>query len=1073
MNIWEQLKSPPGQYRPIPLWSWNDKLETAELHRQLEEMHKAGIGGFFMHARGGLQTPYLGEEWMEAIRACIEKSRELGMSPWLYDENGWPSGFADGRVPAKGMAYQQKSLAYELAPFGQEDKRTIAWYAKRGGGYKLLPDDCAGEGADLRLYYSVNPHYIDTLSVQAVRAFLDSTHEEYWGRFGAEFGSELKGIFTDEPQFARGQLPWSFELEDTFRGKYGYELKEALPGLFFDQEDSSRSRYAFWDTVTTMFVTAYAKQIGDWCGERGWSSVGHVVDEQELTNQVTSVGDPMAFYEHLQIPGCDWLGRFTGEEPVVPKQVSSAARQLGRRQAITESFGCSGWNASFRDLKRITEWQYVHGINLLCPHLESYSLRGLRKRDYPPSLFYQQPWWEDYKSFNDYAARLSMLLSNGTRQAQVLLLHPVRSAWVNQRGTDKSAIAPYHESFAQLSRWMCQAFLEHDYGSESLIEGHGRVDEGSFIIGEAAYRAVVIPPGITLGGRTLELLKEFAAQGGRVVAFAPYPFLINGVISVELERFMKGVLRPGWGQKELLASLVGAAEPFISLKDEHGTLLRSDSLNVQTLELDGASLYFIVNSGEEEYPSVQIDLYRRGQVQLLDLITGDSIPLLQEETACGVRVRLPVYPSGSLMLRLNPDGHSWQEQDAAWSPAVSSPGVQPVLDGGSPTVRSEDNPADRLIDLEIDRRTARPIHPEIARQTDRLADNTDGRAGDLDITLQQDWTVTRMDLNSLTLDTGRFRVEDEEWSEIQPVIFMQEQLLAYGRPVRLELEFRFEVSFDVDKPRELYLVLEQPEKTSIELNGFPVKEGACGWWRDIAFRKIDISGKAVQGTNIIRLKSAFYNSPETYAAIERAKQFEAEGNKLTLDTELESIYLAGDFGVASQGAFTCGERRSIHTDGPFVLTEPLVTAGSRDLVSQGLPFFAGRLELEQTVHVEASDWNKARWVFTAPPDAVVSRLFINGHEVDPFFWEPYEADISLYLHQGDNVVRLELAGSCRNLLGPHHHIKGEVYKIGPDSFKDTPGWTDKDIGKGTCIYTDRYTFVQFGLQAGPVIRLYP
>ncbi|WP_162165072.1 hypothetical protein, partial [Paenibacillus graminis] len=104
-------------------------------------------------------------------------------------------------------------------------------------------------------------------------------------------------------------------------------------------------------------------------------------------------------------------------------------------------------------LKRIGEWQFVHGINLMCQHLQGYSLRGLRKRDYPPSLFYQQPWWSDYKGFNDYFARLSLLLSEGTGQAEVLLLHPVRTAWTLQRGADYSAVIPYHDAFARLARW--------------------------------------------------------------------------------------------------------------------------------------------------------------------------------------------------------------------------------------------------------------------------------------------------------------------------------------------------------------------------------------------------------------------------------------------------------------------------------------------------------------------------------------------------------------------------------------------------------------------------------------------
>jgi hypothetical protein len=165
-------------------------LETGELERQIEEMHKAGIGGFFMHARGGLLTPYMGEEWMSAVRTCIEKCKELGMSPWLYDENGWPSGFADGKVPAKGIAYQQKRLVYEHTPFQNPAERTIALYAKSEQGYRLL-SAAEENSADVRLHYEVNPYYIDTLSTEAVRAFIESTYEAYWDRFGEEFGEDL------------------------------------------------------------------------------------------------------------------------------------------------------------------------------------------------------------------------------------------------------------------------------------------------------------------------------------------------------------------------------------------------------------------------------------------------------------------------------------------------------------------------------------------------------------------------------------------------------------------------------------------------------------------------------------------------------------------------------------------------------------------------------------------------------------------------------------------------------------------------------------------------------------------
>lgn len=1012
-NIWDQLLHPTNNYRSIPFWSWNDKLEIAELERQIEEMHKAGIGGFFMHARGGLQTPYMGDEWMEAIRACIVKGKELGMSPLLYDENGWPSGFADGQVPAKGLAYQQKKLVYEHAPFQSPADHTITYYEETESGYRLLGQKDVGK-AKLRIYYEVNPFYIDTLSKMAVQAFIDSTYEVYWERFGEEFGDVIKGFFTDEPQFARGHLPWSFELEAAFQAANGYDLKEALPALFLQVDGCAKARYDYWACVTDMFTKAYAKQIGDWCESKGWSFTGHVVDEQALMIQVTSVGDPMAFYEHLHMPGCDWLGRFIGDEPIVPKQVGSVAHQLGKKQSITETFGCSGWDISFEDLKRIGEWQFVHGITMICQHLQSYSLKGLRKRDYPPSLFVQQPWWEDYKGFNDYFARLSMLLSEGTRQVEVLLLHPIRSAWTLQRGIDRSEITPFHTAFAQLSRWMCQAFIEHDYGSESIMEGHGLVKDGQFIIGEAAYRVVVLPPSVTISRTTLTLLKQFVQQGGQLIACAPYPKLVEGELNSELEQMLVQASKPDWSSEAIVGAITKVSAPSIRMTDENGAAVAVDTVNVQTLELEGSCLYYVVNSGQEGYAQVEIELLRKGKVTLIDLASGEIGCLEQEESADGIRVQLPLHPGQSYMLKLEPQlGQQAREIGHA---------------------------------TDTEKRQCIPL-----------------------CTLSPNWNVVSLTPNSLTLDTCRLRVEDGEWSQPQPVILLQEQLLGLGRPVHIELEFPFQVGWETGYNRELYVVMERPELFAIEVNGTPVSSVSCGTWIDAAFQKIDISGKVHKGENRIRLRTNFANSPETYQAIENAKKFESEGNKLTFDTEIESIYLLGEFGVESTSNYAYGERNAVQTEGPFVLAELPSVVHTGDLARQGLPFFAGTIRLRQHIELVGIEGISAKWFFRERPLAAVTKLWINGHEVRTFLWAPYEADIREWLIAGENIIEIELTNSCRNLLGPHHHILGEIYKVGPSSFTDTPGWTDKDVAKGTHMYVNRYCFVQFGLQASPYI----
>jgi hypothetical protein len=47
------MKNPPSEYRGMPFWSLNDRLEPAEMIRQVEEFHRAGMGGFFLHSRTG------------------------------------------------------------------------------------------------------------------------------------------------------------------------------------------------------------------------------------------------------------------------------------------------------------------------------------------------------------------------------------------------------------------------------------------------------------------------------------------------------------------------------------------------------------------------------------------------------------------------------------------------------------------------------------------------------------------------------------------------------------------------------------------------------------------------------------------------------------------------------------------------------------------------------------------------------------------------------------------------------------------------------------------------------------
>ena len=105
----ELFQNPTSEYRATPFWAWNTKLIPAELEEQIEHFRDMGFGGFHMHVRQGLETPYLSEEFMDAIECCVEKAKKEEMLAWLYDEDRWPSGYAGGLV-TKHKKYRQRFL---------------------------------------------------------------------------------------------------------------------------------------------------------------------------------------------------------------------------------------------------------------------------------------------------------------------------------------------------------------------------------------------------------------------------------------------------------------------------------------------------------------------------------------------------------------------------------------------------------------------------------------------------------------------------------------------------------------------------------------------------------------------------------------------------------------------------------------------------------------------------------------------------------------------------------------------------------------------------------------------------
>ncbi len=979
MNIFKEIAQNRNLSISRPFWSWNDKLEKEELKNQIDKMKESGIDGFFMHARGGLKTEYMSEDWFSAINECINYADQKGMEAWAYDENGWPSGFADGKVPLKSDEYKQKWLTLSVLEENQDfPENMLCAFVENGDGFCLAETPKKGVSC---ISVSVNPYYIDAFNKETIKYFIKVTHEEYYKRFENDFGTKLKGFFTDEPQYKnRPDHPWSHTFIEEFKNRYGLDLIPNLPRLYLKGNQNNKFRYDFFSMAADLFESSFMKQIYDWCNEHSCKLTGHMMGEPSLYSQLNSTGGVMPCYEYFHIPGVDWLGRKIFS-PLLPKQLGSVCEQLGKPN-LTETFALCGWDVSFNELKWIAQWQFVNGVNSLCQHLEGYSIKGLRKRDYPASLFTQASYFgKPYKYFNDYFVNLGALLKCGQEVSQTLVIHPIKNTYLYGSYSGLSEIAKLENLFTAVTTGLNNLHIPHHYGDETVMKKYGSAENGKLVIGKMEYEYVIIPGLKTITENTAKLLIAFAKQGGKIYCYDQIPTLIDGEEN-ELVNELKAYAAPLSFEK-LKTEICGLCSPSICLEDAE-----CDDVHCRIRKLgDGSFIYYLVNNTEKEFTAT-LKLPKGYKPLSVDIINQTKTELYSK--ASDYTLNFAKY--GDCVLHI---------------------------------VKGE-NQADFC-----------------DKQTEYIS-------------LKPMFDITNCPKNSLTLDKCRYRVDSGAWQKETPVIKIQSELLKLYKTCKVDLEFKFTVD-DIIAATDLELVMESPSEFSIKINGSPLDFTDNGYFVDKSFRKTVIADFVKKGENTVLLSTEFKQNPNVYRVLSTPGIHEAEINKLTYDSELESIYLLGDFSVKEHFDYTLGDRKCIFGKEGFSLTLPKTQVDIRNITTQGYWFFTGVMELSQTVNISKND-NKY-FIKLKDLKCPVAEVYVNGNDAGILSFAPYETDITDYVVNGENKITIKLYASNRNLLGPHHKPIGELHSVVPASFTDK-----RTADDGDSAWTDNYNFVEFGIE---------
>lgn len=585
-------------WRPAPFWALNDLLENDELRRQINEFKRGGMGGFFMHARSGLLTPYLSRQFMDNIAACADEARKLGMDAWIYDENGWPSGIAGGMVINQSTKNQAKRLICTVAendvPLGGEIFR------------------CEHEGKILsfRMTYAYGA---DVLNPDTTRDFINLTHRAYKDALGEFMPDVIPGSFFDEPQYGNyydenNYIVWTNGLSAKFKETWGYEIEPLLPAIFFDLPDSRKVRTHYFKTITDLFATSFTKQITDWCEENGLISTGHLEWEQDLYAQIRCTGSIMRHYEYETWPGTDQLGSFM-DYPWINRQAASVTSQLGKGRTMVENFGVAGENFSLSSRRWLYGILLALGSDFFVPHISLYSMKRDNKRDHPPFNLHQQPWWGENLELTDQVSRAVGAVTSGKRESSVLLIDPIVNAWSAYRPGDHGYVDELQKKYETLNYQLLNANVIYDIGEESIMENHARVEDGKLWVGQAGYEAVILLDHKNMLSTTAALLEQFAAVGGKILAVGAKPVFEEGEATERLATL------PCDSDEDAVAWVKANTNPACGVETVSGTVWS------QIRSCEDGYLWFVTNY-DENAPAMAVI---RGGDKLgrVDLNTGD------------------------------------------------------------------------------------------------------------------------------------------------------------------------------------------------------------------------------------------------------------------------------------------------------------------------------------------------------------------------------------------------------------------------------------------------------------------
>lgn len=536
-------------------WWFGPAVNKAQLEREMRLMKEGGIGGFEVQPvyplvlddeNAGIKTtPFLSDEFIDALRFTAEKARELGLRFDLTLGSGWPFGgpmvsidHAAGRLRYEHVKVDNSTPFVKVPAIGAGEK-LIAVFLARVEGSSFAPEgireltsikdgivnlDNIPAGAHEVLFFisSRTGMQVKRPAVGAEGFVLDHMNRAATDHYLKTVGDRLMQAFGSNPPYSIFcdslevyNTDWSSDFLEEFKKRRGYDLKPHLPALVNEMGAQTKGLRRDWGmTLTELLNERFLAPMQQWSKRN--RTLFRVQDYGVPAATISS----NAFADIPDGEGSQW-------KVVRASRWASSASHIYSRPVTSSETWTWLHSPSFRatplDVKAEADLHFLQGINQLIGHGWPYTAPGI---EYPGWRFYaagvfndKNPWWIVMPDVAQYLQRVSFLMRQGKPANDVALYLPNDDGWAHMQPGNPHLIEVLREHIGtDLMPSILESGYNLDFFDDDSFKQVGRVENGSLILGQNKYKVVILPDVERIPIETYRKLEEFVRGGGILIA---------------------------------------------------------------------------------------------------------------------------------------------------------------------------------------------------------------------------------------------------------------------------------------------------------------------------------------------------------------------------------------------------------------------------------------------------------------------------------------------------------------------------------------------------------------------------